>query len=73
MFIITLSEVVGAIMLLLIFGAWAIEEIKTLMHQSRCKHPRYWENSRCDAICTECGKNLGFIENSRKTNPEGER
>ena len=73
MFIITLSEVVGAIILLLIFGAWAIEEIKTLIYQSKCKHSKYRETSNCDAICIECGKNLGFIENSRKVNPEGER
>ena len=27
----------------------------------KCKHENYIENGSCDAICRNCGKNLGFI------------
>jgi hypothetical protein len=29
--------------------------------QQRCQHQHYRETSACDAICNDCGKNLGFI------------
>jgi len=29
--------------------------------QWKCKHETYYENGSCDAICRNCGKNLGFI------------
>lgn len=32
-----------------------------LFRQSRCKHPRYFETGSCNAVCSDCGKNLGFI------------
>jgi hypothetical protein len=33
-----------------------------LVRQMRCKHDRgVHETWACDAICRECGKNLGFI------------
>ena len=44
----------------------------TAFMQWRCKHPRYHETSSCDAICLECGKNLGFIQRWRQINPKGE-
>lgn len=31
-----------------------------------CKHPRYRENRACDAICSDCGRNLGFIQPLRE-------
>jgi hypothetical protein len=35
--------------------------IPTWRKQSKCQHPRVHETQSCDAICLECGKNLGFI------------
>lgn len=31
------------------------------LRQTRCKHIHYRETGSCDAICNDCGKNLGFI------------
>lgn len=31
------------------------------LQQYRCKHLHYRETGACDAICNDCGKNLGFI------------
>lgn len=35
------------------------------IRRSRCKHIRYHETGACDAICNDCGKNLGFIGSIR--------
>lgn len=35
--------------------------VPRLLRQKRCRHMRYRETSSCDAICNDCGKNLGFI------------
>ena len=35
--------------------------------QAICKHLRVYETKSCDAICRDCGKNLGFIQNWRDT------
>ena len=32
---------------------------------SRCKHEKVWEDMACQAHCSNCGKNLGFIGNWR--------
>jgi hypothetical protein len=32
-----------------------------LIRQSLCSHAHYHETSSCDAICNDCGRNLGFI------------
>jgi hypothetical protein len=31
------------------------------IRRHRCKHMHYFETGKCDAICSNCGKNLGFI------------
>jgi hypothetical protein len=31
------------------------------LRQFRCKHVHCRETGKCDAICNDCGKNLGFI------------
>jgi hypothetical protein len=36
------------------------------IRQSRCKHEKYFENSRCHVICSNCGLDLGFIETVRE-------
>lgn len=41
------------ISLLVAFPIW--------LRQRKCNHPRVNETQACEAICNECGKNLGFI------------
>lgn len=36
------------------------------LRRSRCAHPRFHETRACDAICSDCGKNLGFIGTVRE-------
>lgn len=42
-----------------------IWNIPGIIKQRRCKHLRYRETQACDAICNDCGKNLGFIGSIR--------
>ena len=40
----------------------ALAHLPRVLRQALCRHDgRVWENGACDAICRECGKNLGFI------------
>lgn len=47
-----------------------------MIRQAQCAHDRYFETRSCDAVCTSCGKNLGFIgtvraERAALANSEG--
>lgn len=45
-----------------VFGAVTYLNLKELCKQRRCKHTSGVHETRaCDAICKDCGKNLGFI------------
>lgn len=33
----------------------------------RCRHDSFYETMSCDAICMDCGKNLGFIGDLDRT------
>jgi len=35
--------------------------IRVVVKQWLCEHTEYFEDRKCDAICRNCGKNLGFI------------
>lgn len=50
----------ASIMLAVVF-VLAFANLPRLIRQTRCKHTRFHETGKCDAICTDCGKNLGFI------------
>ena len=58
-------QISGAVFLLLFLLAM-IPVAKSSFRQWRCKHETYRESRACDAICTKCNKNLGFIDNVRK-------
>ena len=68
-------QVIGMLVpvfLFLVFFAYILfQHLKIVIKQSRCKHEKYRENMKCDAICSECGKNLGFIGNVRKQKTTG--
>lgn len=51
-------------LVLLVIGLYPVA--KSYFRQWRCKHETYWENRSCDAICTKCEKNLGFVGTVRK-------
>ncbi len=56
------------IVLLVIFAiatGCLLAYLPILFRQLRCKHQSFRETSACDAICNNCGANLGFIENLR--------
>ncbi len=57
----------GAVILLLLLLAFTMFLIYLpgILKQRRCPHERVNETQACDAICRECGKNLGFIQNWR--------
>lgn len=56
---------VSAIVFLVIFVIFVSPLITKKIRQRFCKHEMFTENRACDAICADCGKNLGFIGNIR--------
>ena len=59
---ITLSDIIGLTVLVLVLIVLAVFKIKTAFRQARCSHTgSIRETQACDAICGDCGKNLGFI------------
>jgi hypothetical protein len=62
-----LAPVILAIALgLLVFLVVVIVSIPRKIKQLRCRHLRFHETMSCDAVCSACGKNLGFIGTWRK-------
>ena len=45
----------------LVLLAVLLTSVPGWIRRARCKHPRVRETMRCHAICTTCGKELGFI------------
>jgi len=43
-----------------------LKTVSKIFH--RCQHLHVRETMACEAICLECGRNLGFIQNWRETN-----
>ncbi|EDW4918068.1 hypothetical protein AU913_002279 [Salmonella enterica subsp. enterica] len=58
-------QISGAVFLLLFLIAM-IPVTRKAIKQWRCKHPTYRENYACQAICTHCGKDMGFVGIIRK-------
>lgn len=67
-FIWTISDAIGVALFVLFALAAAVLYLRIRWQQWRCKHTgRINETSACDAICAQCGKNLGFIGAWRAT------
>ena len=47
----------GVIVLLLVV-LWSIPGA---IRRALCDHSKFYETRECDAICSKCGKNLGWI------------
>lgn len=59
---VAIAKIMLGIGLILICGVGLILlSLPNWIRQQRCKHIRYHETMSCDAICNDCGKNLGFI------------
>lgn len=66
-FLITLGDVFGLIALVVFLLIVGFAYAKQKLEKSRCKHDSgVSETMACDAICKQCGKNLGFIGKWRK-------
>ncbi|WP_423197893.1 hypothetical protein DFLDMN_001533 [Cupriavidus sp. H19C3] len=49
-------------------GIIAVLSAQKWLRQARCKHGgRLYETQACEAICQQCGKNLGFIGALKRT------
>lgn len=68
MFVWTISEVIGLVINGLIWSAVIGIVLFRVIRQARCRHTKVFENGSCDAICRQCGKNLGFIGAWRERN-----
>ncbi len=53
-----LAPLAGVIFLLFVV---ALCHLPSAIRRMRCQHERFRETMACDAICIDCGKNLGFI------------
>lgn len=62
MFIYTIGDILVLVMIALSIATVTIIGVVQWYKESRCKHDGgYNETQACDAICRQCGKNLGFI------------
>lgn len=65
----TFGAILAAVFLgLLAYSPMIYIHLKEIFKQSRCKHENYsyYETMSCDAKCSNCRKNLGFIGTVRK-------
>ena len=61
MFIFTIETIIVAALLVLFILMTLYFGIKKYFKQRNCNHKTYYETMSCDAVCSSCGKNLGFI------------
>jgi hypothetical protein len=58
---------IGVAIFFALFLLIVISQLPYVFRQMRCKHAcGVHETQACDAICRECGKNLGFIGDWRR-------
>jgi hypothetical protein len=56
------QHVVGVLIFVGLVVLAVLIQLPEIIRQARCKHTgAIRETSKCDAICQQCGKNLGFI------------
>lgn len=70
MFVYTLGTIVSVLMFIIIILFYTVHSVKTYFQQRKCTHDSVFETRACDAICNDCGKNLGFIQNWRDARKE---
>lgn len=60
-FVITLSDVIGLSLLGLFLICAIAVGVATWIRRLVCKHARVYESRSASAMCSDCGKDLGFI------------
>ena len=66
MFIYTIGDLLTLLIIISTIATAIVVGVIQWYKESRCKHDGgYNETQACDAICRQCGKNLGFIGNWR--------
>jgi len=61
-FVWTIGDAIATTITILCLAAWLGISAYQGARQFLCRHDkRISETSSCDAICSKCGKNLGFI------------
>ena len=63
--VVTLGELIALFVFLFLIAYVLIDQFQVWNKQRKCKHESYREDRSCNAICNQCGKNLGFIGNIR--------
>jgi len=71
-FVWTFGDVISLLVIGLIILVVLIGSLKQWFKQARCKHNNVHETRACDAVCSQCGKNLGFIGTWRERHKTGE-
>lgn len=67
MFIWTISDVLGLTVLGVIIIVYLYQTLSKIYRYTKCSHDgKLYETQACDAICSKCGKNLGFIGNLKR-------
>lgn len=53
--------------LILIVVYYILRGVVHILMKPKCEHKTFYETMACDAVCMECGKNMGFIGNIDRT------
>lgn len=62
---VTIGEVIGITFFFIFMVVVLYHFVRMKIKHTFCFHKNYHENMACQAICDNCGKNLGFIGNIR--------
>jgi len=63
---ILLDIAMAVLIIVLLASICLVAGLPGSLRRSRCPHIKYRETRSCDAVCTSCGKNLGFIQPIRE-------
>lgn len=70
MFIWTIGDALTTLAVVFAFVVIGAVQLRTAIKVGRCKHDGgVRETMACDAICVQCGGNLGFIGTWREKHP----
>lgn len=58
---VTIGEVIGITFFFIFMVVVLYHFVRMKIRQTFCYHKKYYETMACQAVCSDCGKNLGFI------------
>ena len=58
---VTIGEIIGITFFFIFMVVACYHIVRMKIRRTFCFHTKYSENRACQAICDNCGKNLGFI------------